>query len=129
MLYITESKAVIHIKQAQTSDVEELYQEYLKYQNGDNSALNRVFFEEKDRLRELTNKYYSSLKGTEYMDNVLDSEFIKAEISDEQKKHDSKVKFRFTCLNRILSNAKWEYGKKSINTGYKDGVRVKGGYR
>lgn len=76
MLYITESKAVIHIKQAQTSDAEELYQEYLKYQNGDNSALNRVFFEEKDRLRELTNKYYSSLKRTEYMDNVLDSEFI-----------------------------------------------------
>lgn len=123
------NKAVIYIKQTQTSDAEELYQEYLKYQNGDKSALERVFVEEKDRLRELTKKYYSSLSGTEYMDNVLDSEFIKAEIADEQKKHNSKVKFRFTCLNRILSNAKWAYSKDSIDTGYKNGIRMKGGYR
>ena len=120
---------MIYIKQTQTSDAEELYQEYLKYQNGDKSALERVFIEEKDRLRELTYKYYSSLNGTEYMDNVLDSEFIKAEIADEQKKHNSKVKFRFTCLNRILSNAKWAYSKDSIDTGYKNGIRMKGGYR
>lgn len=113
----------------QTSDAEELYQEYLKYQNGDKSALDRIFYEEKDRLQELTNKYYSSLSGTEYMDNVLDSEFIKAEITDEQKKHNSKVKFRFKCLNMILSNAKWEYDKEYINTGYKDGRRIKNGYR
>ena len=123
------NKAVIYIKQTQTSDAEELYQEYLKYQNGDKSALERVFIEEKDGLRELTYKYYSSLNGTEYMDNVLDSEFIKAEIADEQKKHNSKVKFRFTCLNRILSNAKWAYSKDSIDTGYKNGIRMKGGYR
>lgn len=120
---------MIRIKQVQTSDAEELYQEYLKYQNGDKSALDRIFFEEKDRLQELTNKYYSSLSGTEYMDNVLDSEFIKAEIADEQKKHNSKVKFRFTCLNRILSNAKWAYNKDYIDTCYRDGIRVKGGYR
>lgn len=123
---------MICIKQAQTSDAEELYQEYLNYQNGDKSALDRVFFEEKDRLGELTNKYYSSLDGTEYteyMDNVLDSEFIKAEIADEQKKHNSNVKFRFMCLNRILSNAKWVYSKDYIDTGYKDGIHVKGGYR
>jgi hypothetical protein len=111
------------------SDAEELYQEYLNYQNGDKFALDRIFFEEKDRLQELTNKYYSSLSGTEYMDDVLDSEFIKAEIADEQKKHNSKVKFRFTCLNRILSNAKWAYNKDYIDTGYRDGIRVKGGYR
>lgn len=113
----------------QISDAEELYQEYLRYQNEDKTALDRIFFEGKDRLQELTDKYYSSLKGTEYMDNVLDSEFIKAEIADEQKKHNSKVKFRFACLNRILSNAKWEYGKDTINTGYINGIRVKGGYR
>lgn len=122
-------KAVICIKQTQTSDAEQLYQEYLNYQNGDEFALDRVFFEEKDRLKELTDKYYSSLNGTEYMDNVLDSEFIKAEITDEQKKHNSKVKFRFMCLNRILSNAKWAYSKDYIDTGYRDGFRVNGGYR
>ncbi len=119
---------VIFIKELK-SDAEELYQEYLKYQNGDKFALDRVFFEEKDRLRELTNKYYSYLSGTEYMDNVLDSEFIKAEIADEQKKHNSSVKFRFTCLNRILSNAKWAYDKDYIDTGYRNGVRLKCGYR
>lgn len=118
---LNKEKAVICIKQTQTSDAEELYQEYLNYQNGDELALDRVFFEEKDRLKELTDKYYSSLNGTEYMDNVLDSEFIKAEITDEQKKHNSKVKFRFMCLNRILSNAKWAYSKDYIDTGYRDG--------
>lgn len=119
---------VIFIKELQ-SDAEELYQEYLRYQNGDKSALDRVFLEEKDRLKELTNKYYSNLSGTEYMDNVLDSEFIKAEIADEQKKHNSRVKFRFRCLNRILSNAKWAYDRVYINTGYRNGIDVKGGYK
>lgn len=117
---------VIKIK----SDAEELYQEYLKYQSGDKSALERVFFvEESNRFQELTNKYYSSLSGTEYMDNVLDSEFIKSEIADEQKKHNSKVKFRFACLNRILSNAKRAYSKNYTDTGYNNGIREKGGYR
>lgn len=126
---VKNKKAVIFIKQTQTTDAEELYQEYLRYQKEDKAALERVFFEEKDRLHELTNKYYSCLKGTEYMDNVLDSEFIKAEIADEQKKHDSKVKFRYMCLNRILSNVKWAYSRTSIDTGYKNGTRIKGGYR
>ena len=114
------------------TDAEELYQEYLKYQNGNKSALERVFFEEKDRLQELTNKYYLSSDDnevTEIMDNVLDSEFIKAEIHDEQKKHNSRVKFRFACLNRILSNAKWTYTKEYIDTGYKNGIHAKSGYR
>ena len=111
------------------SDAEDLYQEYLKYQNGDKSALDRIFFEEKDRLRELTNKYYSSLKGTEYMDNVLDSEFIKVKIADEQKKHNSKVQFRFECLKQIMYNAKWEYSKEYINTGYGDDTCKNSGYK
>lgn len=127
-MLLLNKRMVIFIKELK-SDAEELYQEYLKYQNGDKFALDRVFFEEKDRLRELTNKYYSYLSGTEYMDNVLDSEFIKAEIADEQKKHNSSVKFRFTCLNRILSNAKWAYDKDYIDTGYRNGVRLKCGYR
>lgn len=63
------------------------------------------------------------------MDNVLDSEFIRAEIVEEQKKHNSKIRFRYTCLNRILSNAKWAYSRTSIDTGYKNGVKIKGGYR
>lgn len=116
------------IKELQ-SDAEELYQEYLKYQNGDKSALDRVFLEEKDRLRELANRYYSNLSGTEYMDNVLDSEIIKAEIADEQKKHNSKIKFRFRCLNKILSNAKWAFDKNYIDTGYRNGVCLKCGYK
>lgn len=123
---------VIFINQVQITDAEELYQEYLKYQNGNKLALERVFFEEKDRLQELTNKYYLSSDNNEAkedMDNILDSEFIKAEIDDEQKRHDSKVKFRFVCLNRILNNAKWVYTKEYIDTGYKNGIHAKGGYR
>lgn len=115
---------MIFIKETQT-DAEELYQEYLNYKNGDKLALERIFVETSDRLQELTNKYYSYLKGTEYMDYVLDSEFIKAEIADEQKKHNSKIRFRHTCINRILSNAKWAYSRRRIDTGYKNGVKAK----
>lgn len=119
---------MIFIKETQT-DAEELYQEYLNYKNGDKLALERIFVETSDRLQELTNKYYSYLKGVEYMDHVLDSELIKSEIADEQKKHNSKIRFRHMCLNRILSNAKWAYSRRSIDTGYKNGVKIKGGYR
>lgn len=116
------------IKQIST-DAEELYKEYLNYQSGDNLALNRIFVETNDRFYELTDKYYSRFNGAEFMDNVLDAEFIKADISDEQKKHCEKVKFRFMCLNRILANAKREYSKKSVNTGYINGVYKGGGYK
>lgn len=63
------------------------------------------------------------------MDNVLDSEFIKAEILDEQKKHCAKVQFRFECLNQILHNAKWEYSKKYLNTGYGSSSCRNNGYK
>lgn len=123
---------MIVINQKET-DAEGLYQEYLSYQRGDKSALDRVFVETDDRLEELTNKYYSSSDESEFreelMDNVLDAEFIKADILDEQKKHHEKIKYRFTCLNQMLNKAKYEYSNKSINTGYGDSMCRTNGYK
>lgn len=111
------------------SDAEELYHEYLRYQNGDKFALDRIFIEKNDKINDYTNKYYSCLTGKEFMDNVLDAEFIKAEIYDEQKKHCSKVQFRYNCLNQIMHNAKREYSKKYIDTGYGGGTHRNSGYK
>lgn len=132
---------MIIIKKYRDSDAEELYREYLSYQKGDKKALDRVFVqnqdvqnqEDADRSR-LIDKYYSRIDGKfmdELMDGVLDAEFIKADISDEQEKYNNNVnvKFRFSCLNNMLSNAKWEYSQKSINTGYVDGEYKNGGHK
>lgn len=111
------------------SDAEELYQEYLRYQNGDKFALDRIFIEKSDKIQDYINKYYSCLTGREFMDNVLDAEFIKAEMYDEQKQHSAKVQFRYDCLNQIMHNAKQEYSKKYVNIGYGGGVHRNSGYK
>lgn len=111
------------------SDAEELYQEYLRYQNGDKFALDRIFIEKSDKIQDYINKYYSCLTGREFMDNVLDAEFIKAEMYDEQEKHSAKVQFRYDCLNQIMHNAKREYSKKYVNTSCDGGTYRKSGYK
>ena len=108
-----------------SSDVETLYQNYVRYQTGDDTALAEVFvetgktIEQNYYIQELNEKYKIT-----HADNVLDAELVEDEIQQRQKERKLKVKFSFQCLNDIANKAKLHYSKESINTGYTNGKKI-----
>lgn len=114
-----------------TKDVDRLYQNYVRYQAGDKSALDEVFMEvgknvgETMRIVELEEEYKLS-----HTENVLDAGLMQDEIEHKQKERKLKVVFAFPCLNRMVSKAKYEYSKNGKFTGYENGKKINsGGYK
>lgn len=105
--------------------MERLYQNYVRYQSGDKSALDEVFMEvgkkvgETNRIVELEEEYKLS-----HTENVLDAGLVENEIYQKQKDRKLKVRFSFPCLNDMVRKAKYEYSKNGIFTGYENGKKI-----
>lgn len=109
----------------ESKDVERLYQNYIRYQSGDKSALDEVFMEvgkkagETKRIVELEEEYKLS-----HTENVLDAGLVENEIGYRRKDRKLKVVFSFPCLNNMVRKAKYEYSKNGIFTGYENGKKI-----
>lgn len=109
----------------ESKDVERLYQNYIRYQSGDKTALDEVFIEvgkkvgETKRIVELEEEYKLS-----HTENVLDVELVENEIEYRRKNRKLKVVFSFLCLNNMVRKAKYEYSKNGIFTGYENGKKM-----
>ena len=109
----------------ESKDVERLYQNYIRYQSGDKSALDEVFMEvgkkvgETKRIVELEEEYKLS-----HTENVLDAGLVENEIEYKHKDRKLKVVFSFPCLNNMVKKAKYEYSKNGIFTGYENGKKI-----
>lgn len=117
-------------------ELEKLYEIYLRVQSGDKSALNDLFKE-----RNTDNKHVCKAdvlykkSRLSNMDNVLDSELVlENEKENEKNKQteewlnsdDSKVIFKFSCLNGLLFKEKKVFLSKAKNTGYENGKKNNG---
>lgn len=109
------------------NELDRLFQIYKRFQSGDKSALDELFrsVENKQGCK-LDEKYKK--RRMKNMDNVLDSEEVMdKEIARQEEEwansDDSKVAFRFSCLNKLLYKKKKEFLLKAKNTGYENGVR------
>ena len=108
-----------------TSDLERLYKNYIRYQSGDKTALDEVFMEvgknvgETKRIVELEEEYKLS-----HVDNVLDAVLVQDEIQYRRNNSKLKVVFSFSCLNNMVSKAKYYYSKNGIFTGYENGKKI-----
>lgn len=106
-------------------DVERLYQNYIRYQSGDESALDEVFMEvgekvgETKRIVELEEEYKLS-----HAENVLDAGLVENEIGYRRNRRKLKVVFSFSCLNDMVKKAKYNYSKNGIFTGYENGRKT-----
>lgn len=109
----------------EAKDVERLYQNYIRYQSGDKSALDEVFMEvgkkagETKRIVDLEEEYKLS-----HTENVLDAGLVENEIGYRRKDRKLKVVFSFPCLNNMVRKAKYEYSKNGIFTGYENGKKI-----
>ncbi len=89
-----------------SKDVEDLYQNYVRYQLGDKSALDEVFVEvgkkvgDINRIVELEEEYKLS-----HTENVLDAGLVQNEIDCRRNDRKLKVVFSFPCLNDIVRKA------------------------
>lgn len=111
-------------------ELEKLYQIYKRVQSGDNSALDELFGSVESKQVCKLDKIYKKHRMTN-MDNVLDSEEVmdkeRAKQEDEWvNSHNSKITFRFSCLNKMLYKKKKGFLSKVKNTGYENGVKLKG---
>lgn len=108
-----------------SEDVERLYQNYIRYQSGDKSALDEVFMEvgkkvgETKRIVELEEEYKLS-----HTENVLDAGLVQDEIQYRRNDRKLKVAFSFPCLKDMVRRAKYDYSKKGIFTGYENGKKI-----
>lgn len=108
-----------------SEEVERLYQNYIRYQSGDKSALDEVFMEvgkkvgETKRIVELEEEYKLS-----HTENVLDAGLVENEIEYKRNSRKLKVVFSFSCLNDMVSKAKYYYSKNGIFTGYENGKKI-----
>lgn len=105
-------------------DAERLYQNFIRYQLGDKSALDEVFMEtgknicEINRIQELEEEYKLL-----HSENVLDAGLVENEIRQKREDQKLKVVFSFQCINIMVKRAKWYFSKKWINTGYENGKK------
>lgn len=108
-----------------SEDVERLYQNYIRYQSGDKSALDEVFMEvgkkvgETKRIVELEEEYKLS-----HTENVLDAGLVENEIEYKRNSRKLKVVFSFPCLKDMVRRAKYDFSKKGIFTGYENGKKI-----
>lgn len=110
-------------------ELDRLFQIYKRFQSGDKSALDELFRSVENKQGCKLDEIYKKHR-MKNMDNVLDSEEVmdneKSKQEDEwENSHDSKVAFRFSCLNRMLYKKKKGFLSKVKNTGYENGVKLK----
>lgn len=121
-------------KLTDTKEAEELYEIYKRVQSGDKDAMNELF-QSKQSKRHIT-PYFDERyrkRRRKNMDNVLDSAFIvdDEKQNDQQRREEewinsdnSDVEFRFSILNKMLTNKKKTLMKEWKNTGYENGEKT-----
>lgn len=111
-------------------ELDRLFQIYKRFQSGDKSALDELFRSVENEQGCKLDEIYKKHRMTN-MDNVLDSKEVMDKERSKQEdewvnSHNSKITFRFSCLNRMLYKKKKGFLSKVKNTGYENGVKLKG---